>query len=641
MSVLGRAVLELATDSQGLEKGLAAAKSSTSSWGAGVGGVAKGAALAIAGVGVAAFGILGSLTAMANSSAKTAGEVAKLKRETGLTSVEASKLRAIGERLNLDTDQLSKSFGILSKSLESTHPSLAKYNIEVVKAKDGHINMEATLGKVADRFKGMPDGVEKTALAMDIFGKSGKDMIPLLNQGSSGLKAMGDEAARLGLVFDDKALAAAKRYSMAQKDLTENVEGLKNKIGMAFLPILADMTGGLVKLAEFVLPPISAGFDKVIGFVHTAAGVFGDMKAAIDFKQVGGGDFLSSIIGPKTAADFMQRVSDISAAWQVLWIFKIRPAIEWAQENVPIFWDKFKNAVGNFWTIVKPKLDELVKQLDSMKDKFDKLPPAVQRWAEATAAGVVVVKATGLDSIIQGWANALGNFIGGAGGGVTALVALGVSVAAAIAAFAILAIGIGVVIFVGTHLDDLEQAWVSLVGIIRLSFAQLADAVIYVMDITLKQVENAINYAIDLVNPFWRLLGNPPIPHIHIDLPDADNVRRTLDDLARDRTVSMFIHAIPPQNNAFPGVGMYASGVDTVLTSPHLFIAGEAGPERLQVTPLGAGAPRSGGSGDGGSAPILLSSSIQIDGREIARATQLFDRGNQRRFGTVLDPSAS
>ena len=112
---LGVAVLELATDGKKLEAGLKAAEGSTRSWAEGVSGVAKGAAVAIAGVGTAALGILGGLTAAANKVAENAGQVNRLKRELGLTAQEASKLSYASQRLGLDTDEASKAFGVFGR----------------------------------------------------------------------------------------------------------------------------------------------------------------------------------------------------------------------------------------------------------------------------------------------------------------------------------------------------------------------------------------------------------------------------------------------------------------------------------------------------------------------------------------------
>jgi hypothetical protein len=47
-------------------------------------------------------------------------------------------------------------------------------------------------------------GRSRPRLPWQIFGKSGADLIPLLNAGKAGLKEMGDEAARFGLVIDEK-----------------------------------------------------------------------------------------------------------------------------------------------------------------------------------------------------------------------------------------------------------------------------------------------------------------------------------------------------------------------------------------------------------------------------------------------------
>ncbi|MFK5283958.1 hypothetical protein ACI3PL_30705, partial [Lacticaseibacillus paracasei] len=56
------------------------------------------------------------------------------------------------------------------------------------------------LAQVFDKFAAMPDGIEKTALAVHIFGRSGATLIPLLNEGTQGLSAMSEEASRLGLI---------------------------------------------------------------------------------------------------------------------------------------------------------------------------------------------------------------------------------------------------------------------------------------------------------------------------------------------------------------------------------------------------------------------------------------------------------
>ena len=42
----------------------------------------------------------------------------------------------------------------------------------------------------------MPDGVKKTAFAVDLFGKSGTAMIPMQNAGAAGLAAMQEEARK-------------------------------------------------------------------------------------------------------------------------------------------------------------------------------------------------------------------------------------------------------------------------------------------------------------------------------------------------------------------------------------------------------------------------------------------------------------
>lgn len=238
----------------------------------GLGGAAKLGAAGVASLAAAATTVVGTLMASANKTVAYAGEVKKLSRELGLGATEASRLSYAGKRLGLDTDELSKSFGVLAKEIRGGGEKLVELGVQVIKAKDGNVDFTATLGNIADKFKAMPDGVDKTALSMDLFGKTGKDLIPFLNKGSGGLKALGDEAARLGLVLDQKTIDAATRFKGAQKDLGDAIEGVKNKIGVAFLPILADLATKFVGLVDKTLPTVVKGLDFVRDAVTRAGG---------------------------------------------------------------------------------------------------------------------------------------------------------------------------------------------------------------------------------------------------------------------------------------------------------------------------------------------------------------------------------
>lgn len=68
------------------------------------------------------------------------------------------------------------------------------------------------LGDIAEKFATFRDGPEKAALAIELFGKSGADMIPNLNKGSAGMEELRTEAERLGVVFSGGLAAQAADF---------------------------------------------------------------------------------------------------------------------------------------------------------------------------------------------------------------------------------------------------------------------------------------------------------------------------------------------------------------------------------------------------------------------------------------------
>lgn len=92
---------------------------------------------------------------------------------------------------------------------------------------------------IAERFKAMPDGINKTSLAIALFGeKLGPKLIPLLNQGRDGIAQLSDEARDLGKVFGTDASRAAERFNDNLDRMKATGEGLGVSLAVKLMPSL-------------------------------------------------------------------------------------------------------------------------------------------------------------------------------------------------------------------------------------------------------------------------------------------------------------------------------------------------------------------------------------------------------------------
>ena len=98
--------------------------------------------------------------------------------------------------------------------------------------------------QLADIFAYMPDGVEKTALAVQLFGKAGMDMIPMLNMGSKGL-VESQEKARAYAEELEKLAPRADKFN-------DTLRELKLQSEASALTIADKLIDPMQQLAEFM-----------------------------------------------------------------------------------------------------------------------------------------------------------------------------------------------------------------------------------------------------------------------------------------------------------------------------------------------------------------------------------------------------
>jgi len=244
-------------------------QSSVVKWGAMIAGAAAG------------FASWRTLESAISSTQDLGLAVGKLSRETGLSAEASSQLLFAFKHFGLEADDASRSIGIFAKKLKgvsdeetgvttggkSTAQILADIGVKATDAAGNLKPMMDILLPLADQFQTMPDGLEKTGLAMQLFGRSGKDMIPLLNAGSEGLKELAGQADKLGLTLTAKNVAAIKAYTFAQRGMNEALGGLKLMLGLAVMPVLTRFLQWLIS----VQPAARAFLDNVIKKFRAAA----------------------------------------------------------------------------------------------------------------------------------------------------------------------------------------------------------------------------------------------------------------------------------------------------------------------------------------------------------------------------------
>jgi hypothetical protein len=197
--------------------------------------------------------------------------LSKQAQATGIAIEELSALKYAADLSGVAFESMTASMGRLNRGIVDAYKGTGTANDAFrtlginVKNADGSIKGSSTvLGELADRFAGMEDGAVKSALAMDIFGKSGAQMIPMLNSGSAGIKGMTEEAERLGLVIDQKTGTAAEAFNDAVRKLQLSFTGMGNTLMQDALPYMQ-------KFADWVSNPVNQ--EGIMAFARGVADI--------------------------------------------------------------------------------------------------------------------------------------------------------------------------------------------------------------------------------------------------------------------------------------------------------------------------------------------------------------------------------
>jgi len=201
-----------------------------------------------AGIAMVAFGtaVTGGMATSVKAWATAGDEVQKMSLRTKWGTESLSELsyaaKISGTDLNAfekGTRKLNKSIVDAADGLETYIRDFDKLGLSATALKD--MKSEDAFWAVASALSEVDNEVTQSALALNLFGRTGTQLFPLLAEGAEGMEALRKEAHTLGIIFDQEAADAAAKLMDRLTTLEGGINGVKNAIAGALAPTLTSL----------------------------------------------------------------------------------------------------------------------------------------------------------------------------------------------------------------------------------------------------------------------------------------------------------------------------------------------------------------------------------------------------------------
>ncbi len=249
-------------------------------------------------------GAVAGLTAIAKGSIDAADNLNDMSQRTGVAVESLSRFGQAAQDSGSSIEGVAKGMGQLAKRITdpSSAASKALFGIGVAtRDAQGKVrSLDAVMLEISDRFAKMPDGAEKSALAMQLFGKSGVELIPMLNQGRAALEqyqaTISGDMAKSADEFNDSLNAIGRSLSgpfneavtallPAITSIAQGIVGIINAFTALPEPVQATLLviGGLLTALVALAPAISAiiSIGSAIAGLFAAGGVLASAGSVI------------------------------------------------------------------------------------------------------------------------------------------------------------------------------------------------------------------------------------------------------------------------------------------------------------------------------------------------------------------------
>ncbi len=263
---------------------------------------------------------------------ETGDNIAKMAMRTDWAAESLSELRYVAKISGTELGAFELGTRRLSKAIVDASEGSAEYaeNFEALglSAKDlRDLSPEEQFWAVAMSLADMDDPTKKAAIALELFGRTGTQMLPMLAEGREGIEKLRQDAHDLGVTFDETSAPATEAFMDALTNVTEGVNGIKFAIAEVLGPEITDLLENkikpmLISLSEWIrnnedlhetLRAMARGVGWVVDMVSKLAEAFKRVNDAMP-------EWLKDVSPLHTMGDILtgQTGKEMGEAWRAL-----------------------------------------------------------------------------------------------------------------------------------------------------------------------------------------------------------------------------------------------------------------------------------------------------------------------------------
>lgn len=327
------------------------------------------------------------------STSTVSSAMTRLTRAMGNAQDETGSYNAMVDELNQQLQDGQITAEEYAEAIQGNGTAFTNLGVEILNADGSLRDSEDVFWDVIDALGNISNEAERDAAAMDIMGRSARELNPLIEAGSEGFAAVAAEAEAAGAIMGGETLREFQGFDDTLSRLDQGAEAAKRALGSILLPVLDELAGeGVSLINDFTNGILDANgdIDQMGAVIETAVNSINEI---LQGDLVGNIIEIGGTIIQTLASAIMDNLDSILSAGFSLIMTVAQGLVDNLSSLAPVAADMIvqlaRFIVDNLPTVIDAAIQIIVAVVDGIARSLPELIPAAVECVTQVATALI------------------------------------------------------------------------------------------------------------------------------------------------------------------------------------------------------------------------------------------------------------